>query len=403
MARPWRDIMSYEDFTTVLDRQQALDQRGALDEEGISVVQVARLIKQYHALDKRDRKLIWVRQYRLARIAAAAEEWFKVSVTDKQSAKTKGGARNVDETYRPLARVMLTLTRRSLRKAAYLQQLENYLAGVMDTTQWIESIQSPREIGRGQLGMAIKMEKEDFAHRDGYEDKDDAMHIAFEEWSNGTGKNGFPFFLWLEGHTVCTSSNKSDWMVKGVKSIEYVQPGSTPSTNSKMCLLGIGKPPILAFDLTEDRILQICDTHLMGYSGGMQKVINPDNNFGKGIACYVWAPNNDVFIAQHMSGKFHHSSFLSGGNVKCAGMIGIQQGMVTELSNDSGHYKPRLDEFYAFVRFLRAKRVMDGNCYLKVATGGKDGWDGLNSEFNPRILVRGGGLTPGKRQGKWQG
>jgi hypothetical protein len=401
MARPWRDIMSFEDFSTVLNSEPVLDKRGGLNDEGRSLMVVARMIKQYHTLEKRDRNLIAERQQHLARIAEAAEEWFEFSEQDKQ--KNKRGGLYVDETTLPLWRVMLTLTRRSLRKAVYLQQLSNYLAGAMETTQWIESIHSPREIGRGQLGLVVKMEKEDFVHRDGYEDNEGAMHIAFEEWCNGTGKNGFPFFLWLEGHAICTSSDKHSRTVKGPKSIEYVQPGGTPSTSSKMCLLGISKPPILAFSLTEDLILQNCDTYLMGYYGGREKHINPDNNFGKGIACYVWAPNDDVFIADHKSGKFHHSSFLSGGNVKCAGMIGIKSGLVTELSNDSGHYKPRLDEFYAFVRFLRARHVISDDCYLKVATGGNDGWRGLNSEFNPRMISQGGGLTPGKREGKRPG
>ena len=35
-----------------------------------------------------------------------------------------------------------------------------------------------------------------------------------------------------------------------------------------------------------------------------------------------------------------HSNFMAGKPVQCAGMIEIEHGIVTKISNDSGHYKP---------------------------------------------------------------
>lgn len=37
---------------------------------------------------------------------------------------------------------------------------------------------------------------------------------------------------------------------------------------------------------------------------------------------------------------FHHSSFLAGRPVACAGVISVRDGELTMISNESGHYKP---------------------------------------------------------------
>ncbi|MCA9560354.1 MAG: hypothetical protein KC583_17515, partial [Myxococcales bacterium] len=42
----------------------------------------------------------------------------------------------------------------------------------------------------------------------------------------------------------------------------------------------------------------------------------------------------------HGKGRFHHSSFLAGGPVACAGEMVIEDGRVVELTNMSGHYRP---------------------------------------------------------------
>jgi hypothetical protein len=76
-------------------------------------------------------------------------------------------------------------------------------------------------------------------------------------------------------------------------------------------------------------------------------------------------------------------------------MIGIVQGKVTELSNSSGHYKPRIEEFRTFVSYLQSKSVMASNCYIYVRSG-RDEWQGPISQFGRAL--RGGGLSPGQRQ-----
>lgn len=370
MARPWRDIMSYQDFQRIANTKTGIGKHFVLGKTARSLQDVADKIRLYHQLSKTSAYKIGARRQLLGDIADAAEAWFTASGTSKEAAaKRPDDNKLVNETTLPLERIMLTLTRRSLRKRDYLQQLATYLAGAMSPAQLIQYVRSPQERGGGQIGLTVKMEKEDFAHRDGFEDAE--MAQAFEQWCDDTRVNNIPFFLWLEAHPICTSPDKSDVMVYGPATVEYVG-NNRPSANSKMRVLDLTTaPPIREIDLAGGgTVPQLCDTYAAGYRGGRQKAINPSNQWGRGIACFVWAPNDDIFIAEHCPGKFHHSSFLSGGNVKCAGMIGIQQGTVKEISNNSGHYKPKPEEFRVFVAFLQQKGVTADDCFLKVTGGG---------------------------------
>ena len=42
-------------------------------------------------------------------------------------------------------------------------------------------------------------------------------------------------------------------------------------------------------------------------------------------------------------GHIHHSSFMRGERILCAGMIVVINGELRHIDNDSGHYKPRTD------------------------------------------------------------
>ena len=65
----------------------------------------------------------------------------------------------------------------------------------------------------------------------------------------------------------------------------------------------------------------------------------------QGPSIYVMSEDGSLFInANHWTpptGSMHHSSFLSGSPVACAGKIEVSQGVVTSLTNESGHYVPQ--------------------------------------------------------------
>ncbi len=67
---------------------------------------------------------------------------------------------------------------------------------------------------------------------------------------------------------------------------------------------------------------------------------------GTMYASKIWAP-----------GKFQHSSLLAGGPVAGAGMLRVEDGVLTGLDNSSGHYKPSKRIFAQTIGHLIGKGV----------------------------------------------
>ena len=64
---------------------------------------------------------------------------------------------------------------------------------------------------------------------------------------------------------------------------------------------------------------------------------------------------NDPDIPVNTS--IHHSSFISGKSVMCAGTLRAQDGKITEVTVLSGHYKPRRKELLQFLAFLKTNNI----------------------------------------------
>ncbi|HVV82711.1 MAG TPA: DUF4157 domain-containing protein [Kofleriaceae bacterium] len=60
----------------------------------------------------------------------------------------------------------------------------------------------------------------------------------------------------------------------------------------------------------------------------------------RGKFIYVMNAAGQFFAAQAQQWILHHSSFLAGGAVASAGEVGIENGRLTSISNQSGHYRP---------------------------------------------------------------
>ena len=53
----------------------------------------------------------------------------------------------------------------------------------------------------------------------------------------------------------------------------------------------------------------------------------------------------EIYISKYnKNGEFHHSSFLSGEKVAAAGDIIIKDGVIKQVTNNSGHYTPLLKD-----------------------------------------------------------
>ncbi|KFY27606.1 hypothetical protein V493_03400, partial [Pseudogymnoascus sp. VKM F-4281 (FW-2241)] len=68
---------------------------------------------------------------------------------------------------------------------------------------------------------------------------------------------------------------------------------------------------------------------------------------------FVADTNFRLYVGIKQSGGFQHSSFLHGSRISAAGSIKIKDGRLDQLSPLSGHYRPPVSSFRAFMHALR--------------------------------------------------
>jgi hypothetical protein len=71
---------------------------------------------------------------------------------------------------------------------------------------------------------------------------------------------------------------------------------------------------------------------------------------GRGWAIFVVDTDDLIFMYEQVQGRFHHSSFLSGAPVRCAGEIVVNHGHVKVVTAKSGHYMPTTLQMQHLVR-----------------------------------------------------
>ena len=79
---------------------------------------------------------------------------------------------------------------------------------------------------------------------------------------------------------------------------------------------------------------------------------------GPGHAIYVMSYGGNIHVTSHKVGWRHHSSLLAGVAVAGAGEIRADRnGVITWISNKSGHYAPQIDHFLQVLHQLQKKGV----------------------------------------------
>ncbi|HEY4358736.1 MAG TPA: hypothetical protein VGN16_23515 [Acidobacteriaceae bacterium] len=68
---------------------------------------------------------------------------------------------------------------------------------------------------------------------------------------------------------------------------------------------------------------------------------------------FVMDRNAHFYIGTHIPSRLHHSSFLSGGPVKCAGELMVTDGVLVGISDRSGHYRPDSAHIITLLRTLK--------------------------------------------------
>lgn len=402
--RIWRDIISREGWLGVMQRFQ--DGRGenaittsrespvgkvaqlravfdrSLSSRDAALRTLTKKIESYHDIEKDEYRNIDARIAALEGISAFASDFLKTFQVDMdEAAKRRGasadrdiGARaytNSEPRENTLDRHILTLARRSLRKAGYLRMLKRYYAvggsgyAYRSPQALLALVRAPKESDASVVGLdpKLRLEQMDPVHRGNYEDKTEgACGRAFELWA--ANPRGKPFFMWLETSLVCVADDK---MNAGAQSVAYDRIDQKTGTGGHRQKIVFFPAPLMALDLDRlDAEPQLCST--AGYMSSGVK--DPSGQQGAHVAAYVWSKENELFIAQHGDQLFHHSSFVSGQLVRCAGMIKIDDGRVSAISNNSGHYKPGTHHLVNMVRFLAGARAFTPTAQVEVLLGG---------------------------------
>ncbi|MCP4346294.1 MAG: hypothetical protein GY795_12305, partial [Desulfobacterales bacterium] len=97
-------------------------------------------------------------------------------------------------------------------------------------------------------------------------------------------------------------------------------------------------------------------------------VARPSVFTGEGMAIYAMDDMGNIYVSNyHVSGKFHHSSFLSGRPVAAAGQISVENGIIKTITRKSGHYRPKKEFFEQFIKELGERGVNLNN--MKIIRG----------------------------------
>ena len=94
------------------------------------------------------------------------------------------------------------------------------------------------------------------------------------------------------------------------------------------------------------------------YSTDNAQIIVDGEIESTGFAIFVLSKDGDLIISNFAkNNEFHHSSLVGGEDVWFAGEIKIQNGVLIEINNYSGHYRTHERYLKKLLEFFQAKKV----------------------------------------------
>jgi hypothetical protein len=378
---PWRDVCSPAAWSKVLELTRNDPTRnvyGPRDED--LFLEIDDRIVLYDRLEKRDARAIGARIEALTALEAACLAYLKAK--HGGSVAPRGPGHKGEQKLKPIAlqqivrnkakfgeksiapvatetgidRWVISLAHRAAKKRVYLQVLREHLAKnigkidrVADFVAYVRERQQQDPVKQELLALTpgTVVEQWDPFHR--------SIELAIDEQGRPKGDHNtvtrafvewfaedspLPFLVWLEGHPMCVYSRYvDDW--KGAQGplpldTTMVQYGATAAIQQ----VWIRGSTVVARGLLEPDSL------------ARSPFVALEDGPKRGHA-FVWLETGELLVHPHDPGRFHHSSFTSGGKVRCAGTILANHGKVTRLDNNSGHYQPTDLHFLALLEVLR--------------------------------------------------
>jgi hypothetical protein len=429
---PWRDIYSNAEWSEI--KMAAVEQIGP----GVAATSVGghklgalatqvlahldTLLDDYHDIRKDDFEQFPARRRALREIAFAAEEYLRRLGTARQT-KQAGTHKELDTGSSPLDIWVNSLAKRARKKAEYLRVMKVFhdpfsplkqkfwlapdLAAflVTPTAATRNALRFPRAVGthadyttKGanmeylRLSPYGQMEKLDPYHRNiSFETTENTFDIpadrgvqpmaeALRDYlvSAGASADGVAamdlsprrnkeptFYEWLEYHPICTTSPGL-----GVYSKGFEQKYKTHVRR-------------VQYNAADIQTLVVSPFGLSVMTGGFPYEADTTGMTSKhkaGHAAIVWSKDGRLLIHRH-GGWFVHSCFTGGKSVRCAGTIKIVMGTVTEITDDSGHYRPHHRHMYRFMKYLKENADVAADAKAVVGGGFANGSAGSFNSF----------------------
>ncbi len=388
---PWQDIYPLSTWVSIIDRfeRRQMETRVQFKKTGPlwkrryvmpkMLQTLNQQVRHYHtALPKQAVETLESRAALLGMIAGTGQTFLRQNAIPLK--------RDVDKDKRDanFDYAIAKLVRRARRKSNYVKKLCGFVrneSSIMNSSAsgFLQHIKSESakldDPDLLVLRQNVMLEKLDPWHRDFEMDygkvgpkkeQDKSYAQAFADWIQC--RPDVPFFVWAEGHYMCTGDllnlkEDADGKTaadKGLKKghIQYHQSDDVLAGYVSIVVPGPdGK--LRAYDASFTEIVFDTTTTHRPVAGGTNDPNDLEKNFAKHIPAnaYVWTKDKLIFVAPHRVGNLHHSSFVSGDAVRCAGMIGTKAGKVTLVDNNSGHYVPETRHLRNFVDFLAANNL----------------------------------------------
>lgn len=359
--RIWRDIPTQGEIRDSLSRAAQKD---------AAIIKILAIVARYHVLQKDLHDNILPRWFVLQEVATAIDK--RLGGSTKLAIKTAlHVASKLDEgdTTR-----LERLARRARAKADYLEILkQHYRANkveMADPAKFWALVTRKQDTDGKLVGLrpSVRLEQADPMNR-----SFEGTNLLVEEWWSAIseGRTTAPLWLHLEATAHCLDPVSAKTM--GV--VPYMD-GKGDSAKATMFAIRQlarleqaemkGEPDAWEWKPFDTSWIVAGMSGKAKASMGNRSKVNPQGWEGPGRSlAYVWTPKKELMAGLHnpeatrtqKEKRFHHSSFLSGDMVLCAGMMAAQQGLVTFISNDSGHYHPDAAHLAKLVRFLNKRNL----------------------------------------------
>jgi len=401
---PWQDIISLAEWRNLLDRfehgqaasvarKKRWFRRTYNLPKHIEVLD--RQIEHYHGLAKQsaDMKVQRERAGTLKMIAVQCNSFLTANRIQNKSTLKRSMTEDKYATYKRTLDYMVEKTRRrALRKADYIEKLVEHVdqhdRGFTTKRNLFNYLKSKAEVSFTSnfvgLGAHVIMERVDPWHRP-IENNIDAdrqnpvgkaegseISVAFGRWA--AAQTDAPFFVWLEGHGICTGTYADQNLSEAIANGSIEQLGGTVKYGQSATLAtAIENGRLYVYSMQADNTFQktLFDTQDAKGASVKSDQLQRFGNHPYPVYAYAWSRDGVIFTNIHQTGQIHHSSLLSGKKVQCSGMIAVENGKIRSVDNNSGHYKPQFRHLKNFVRFLQASGVFASNARVREETAKK--------------------------------